>query len=505
MHRSGQGGAGLLLIGGVLAACGGSSAGGTSTGGTSTGGTSTVPAPSTSSASPAASGTPVITDGVPIAQRDPALLTIGYIERLPRIDYVWKSASPTTEGWPAEGQAVTWRAHLINWSSSRLPDVDYSWRLDGVPAANGSFSPAGGETTLDLPWTWARARHELELRVGNSSFEDWMNFQVESYNLLLARALYPETPNGVLDRIRLDHVRVVADGALPLDPQGANVGGSFTPAQARPNLPDRSVDLQWGFPSDLLDPRYAVYTDRSSLKTSNQFYYSGFVQHEIGHARSMIDEYGFEVFHGTNGSRVDITENGQPIAGSRYLPGAPTINNGKAGLLLRETPSKGLMNAQWTFLDRHSAAAWNRIAGRRATAGNYNEPENIGDFLYDLPRENEVTVEDVSGRPLGGANVSVYQSTEPAERGVYAKYYDDQPDIQVRADGEGRARLGTNPFSATGRFVHSDVGYSNITVIVRVEHEGKVGYGFLEAADFNYEYWKGHPDLGRYELRVPLI
>jgi len=34
-------------------------------------------------------------------------------------------------------------------------------------------------------------------------------------------------------------------------------------------------------------------------------------------------------------------------------------------------------------------------------------------------------------------------------------------------------------------------------VIVRVEHEGKVGYGFLEAADFNYEYWKGHTGQDR--------
>lgn len=162
----------------------------------------------------------------------------------------------------------------------------------------------------------------------------------------------------------------------------------------------------------------------------------------------MIDVYGFDVYHGTNGSRVDITENGQPVAGSRYMPGAPII--------------------------------------------------------YDLPRENEVTVEDMSGRPLGGARVSVYQSTQPAESGPYAKHYDDQPDVQATADGEGRARLGHNPFSADGRFVHSDVGYSNITVIVRVEHEGKVGYGFLEAADFNYEYWKGHTDLGRYGLRVSL-
>ena len=163
------------------------------------------------------------------------------------------------------------------------------------------------------------------------------------------------------------------------------------------------------------------------------------------------------------------------------------------------------MNSQWTFLDRHSAGAWNLITGHCATVGNYNEPANIGVYLYDLPRENEVVVQDTSGRPLGGARVSIYQSTRPDESGVYAKYYDDRADIEVRADGEGRARLGQNPFSADGRFVHSDAGHSNVTVIVRVEHEGKVGYGFLEAADFNFEYWRGHTDLGHYELRVPLI
>jgi len=525
-----------------LGACGGSGGGGGAA----------VPAPAPSSSGTPAPGSAVITDGVAIGQTAPALLTIGWVERLPRIDYVWNSAAPATEGWPVEGQTVIWRAHLRNWSSSPLANVDYSWLLDGDTIATGTLTlNAGRETTLDLPWTWTRARHELELRVdagnrytvprgprnrlriytdalslgvyverslydyfrahqhelriGNSSFEDWMQFQLEAYNLLLARAVYPETPDGVRDRIRLDQITIVADGALPLDPEGANVGGAFDPAQARPNLPDRSVDLQWGFPSTHLDPRFQVYTDRTSLQTNNQFYYSGFVQHEIGHARYLIDVYGFQVFHGTNGSRVDITENGQPIAGSAYMRGQQTINNGKAGLMLHDTPNRGLMNAQWTFLDRHSAGAWNRIAGHRATVGNYNEPGNIGVYLYDLPRENELVVQDGSGRPLGGARVAIYQSTQPDESGVYAKYYDDRPDIEVRADGEGRVRLGQNPFSADGRFVHSDVGYSNVTVIVRVEHEGRVGYGFLEAADFNYEYWSGHTDLGHYELRVALI
>jgi hypothetical protein len=535
-----------VLLGLSLGACGGS--GGSA--GSGVGAPAPSPAP-TASGTPAP-GTPVITDGVAIGQTAPAILTIGYIERLPRMDYVWNSGSPATEGWPAEGQPVTWRAHLRNWSSSPVGSVDYAWALDAAPLAAGTISlPAGAEMTLDLPWSWTRARHELELhvdsanrysvpggprnrlrvytdalslgvyversfydyfrehqhelRVGNSCFEDWMNFQVEAYNLLLARAIYPETPDGVHDRIRLDEVTIVGDGTLPLDPEAASVGGSFSPEQARPNLRDRSVDLQWGFPSAVLDSSPEVYNDHTSLSTANQFYYSGFVQHELGHARYLIDVYGFQVYHGTNGSRVDITENGQAIAGTAYMPGQPTVYNGKAGLLLHDTPIKGLMNAQWTFLDRHSAGAWNRIAGQRARLGNYNEPENIGAYLYDLPQENELAVEDSSGQPLSGAAVSVYQSTQPDEPGVYAKYYDDHPDIQLRADAAGRVLLGHNPFSADGRFVHSDVGYSNVTIIVRVEHEGKVGYGFLEAADFNYQYWQGHTDLGHYELRVPLI
>jgi hypothetical protein len=44
----------------------------------------------------------------------------------------------------------------------------------------------------------------------------------------------------------------------------------------------------------------------------------------------------------------------------------------------------------------------------------------------------------------------------------------------------------------------------NGTAILRVEHDGRVGYGFIESSDFNLEYWRGHRDQGRYELRVQL-
>jgi hypothetical protein len=63
--------------------------------------------------------------------------------------------------------------------------------------------------------------------------------------------------------------------------------------------------------------------------------------------------------------------------------------------------------------------------------------------------------------------------------------------------------LGRCPFSSRGVIVH-DYGFSNGVAIVRVEQGDKVGYGFIECTDFNMEYWRGHVEVGRYELRVRL-
>lgn len=51
----------------------------------------------------------------------------------------------------------------------------------------------------------------------------------------------------------------------------------------------------------------------------------------------------------------------------------------------------------------------NLIAGHRATVGNFNEPENLGVYLNDLPAKNRLTLQDQSGHPLPGANVTVYR------------------------------------------------------------------------------------------------
>lgn len=471
---------------------------------------------------------------------------VAFVQRLPSLDWVWDAQDPTREGWPVPGSQVVWRAHVVNRSDHPRAAVAYRWLLDGAETAAGTVDlPALGEAVVDLPWSWTFDRHLLafevapdagtddwpendrlevftdalsvgfwverslyehfaahqaDLGVGSNSFEDWAQRQIRAYNDMFAAAVYPETPDGVLDRLRLDEITVVEDGALPLVPVD---DPGFEPAQTVPDFDDRTVDLEWGFPASALP----VYQDTHTVSTDNQFYYSGFVQHEMGHARYLVDVYGLDVYQGTAGDTISILEGGVPVAGSRYLPGTRVIFNGDPGLQLYRS-QQGLMHNDWTYVDRHSAGALNRIAGQRATRGNFNEPENLGVYLEDLPAENRLTVEATDGTPLAGAHVSVYRS-EPGPAldglgGVYRKHFDDIPDMERTADGQGRVLLGRDPFSG-GDGVVIDIPFTNGTVIVRVEHEGRVGYGFLDVTTFNQAYWRGETELADHVLRVTLL
>ncbi len=237
-------------------------------------------------------------------------LTIGYIMRLPKIDYVWGSPHPETEGWPAEGQNIIWEAKVKNWSNQDL-NVQYRWLMDSVVVDTGTvYIPSDSIISIDYPWNWTFQRHKLlididpynlineeeegnnslmiytnaigagfyveqsvynyfhqyqkELGVHSNCWEDWANRHVRRWNLMLDTAYYPESPQGVYDRIRIDEIVVVPDSALPL------AGGLATNT---PNLNDRTVDLQWGFPIALLEGTF--YSNHNSTSDSNPFYFEG--------------------------------------------------------------------------------------------------------------------------------------------------------------------------------------------------------------------------------------
>ena len=453
-------------------------------------------------------------------------LSVAWIARLPRIDYVWNSANPTVEGWPAAGSTVTWVANVRWLGSEPRRGVSYCWTIDGVAVRKGTldFGPES-LVTAELPWTWTFVRHEIGFEIDNmrlvaeteernnrlvvysnalgvgiyvertywttvspkfksagigvTTFDDWIQKQVRRFNEIAANAFYPETPNGVLDRWRVDAIHVVEDGALPLAPPlaeardwGADPGGYGT---LYPNVLDHTVDMQWGFPATTAGfwPEYTPWI----LMMGNSYV------HEWSHARTMIDTYAW-----------DLT----PSADFVNLDPAPPVES----YAYYNTPEQGLMHFDWGHVDRFTAVAMNRMAGRRALRGNYNEPWDLGWFLNDFAEQNRVRLVRGDGTPIRNSQVLLYRSTAEDvdwKNGKgYGMVFNNTPAQTLTTDSEGRILVGKNPF-ADGR-IYAFVEKANGICILRIQDGATRRWAYLDSLQFNLAYWRGQTQLADIEV-----
>ena len=454
-------------------------------------------------------------------------LTVGWISRTPELEYVWNSSQPRIDGWPKAGDPVTWRAHVRNFSD-RAETIAYVWRLNGRELTRGTANLAPNAYTpieLRRAWSFTRQRlsisidtanavseesetnnelevftdalavgywieqslydhhraKQLELGVGSTSFENWAQRHIELFNDMAAMAVYPETPHGVVDRLRVQKIVIVPDGALPLvRPANFEAMDGEPNARTHPDLTDRTVDLQWGFPSSTLP----LYADTKTVSLDNRFYMSPVILHELGHARYLTDVYSFDVVNDAAlAKRIDV----------------PGLSSSRGTIYT--SPEQGLMNDDFTFIDRYSAIALNRKAGERARVGHYNDPEDVGSFLNDLPSQNRLTIRDRNGTLLTNAAVEIYQSNLGASDDWYATHYDATPDLLLTTDANGQVLVGRSPFAADGTVVNYWRG-SNVVAIVAVEKDGVRQFGYLESRLFNLAYWRGDTAFADHDLVV---
>lgn len=461
-------------------------------------------------------------------------LTVQYIQRQPLLNWVENSANPTREGWPAIGQSVTWRGFIKNFSSLARSNVRYEWRWDNTLVKSGTFNiAANGVATVTYPRNWDFSRHNLRLAIDTTNlvseneeqnnsltvvsnainvgfwveqgtydhfknhqrdlvgakstcFENWAQRQITRANALFQAAVTPDTPSGVLDRLRLDKIVIVPNGALPLN------GGLAT---NHPDVNDHTVDLEWGFPASIIADRYG---DLTTVNDDNPFYNEPSLLHELGHARYLLDNYSLNVHENVEGTlrdHIPHTEGGGRVVGTPYLP---MIN----GDVVYYTHQTGLMDTDYSRVDTYSAMALNLIAGRRAVQGNSNAPGNFAAFRHDLPSENRITLlDDATGAPLAGAVVRIYRagSTNPPE--LYAKQFSTSVAMTLTANANGQILVGRNPFTGgpTIELEESQV------MLLRVSHQNRVRYTFMESTDFNMEVWRGHSSLGLHTLRVAFL
>jgi hypothetical protein len=331
-------------------------------------------------------------------------------------------------------------------------------------------------------------QHQIELGIGSNSWPDWIQRQMRRQNELYASAIWPISPQGVLDRVRIDKIVVVPDGALPLH------GGIATNT---PDLWDRTVDLMWGFQSIQLPPNSNFYADHTTAFENNPFYIEQSLIHELGHARYLIDSYGFDVHntaHHGGHDAVQIWEGDVYVGGSSYMPYLAWDE------VLHYNSNGGVMSGPYGFQwSPYEAGALNRIAGQRAVCGNYNAPCNIGVYLQDLPQNNHVRFVDQSGQPRINASVRVYRAE--AGPGWYGKTFDNTYDAEYVTDADGYAHLPQNPFTSGGAIQHT-YGLANSDIILRIAHGNQVWYRFVEAADFNMQYWQGNTQNAYYTIQL---
>jgi len=231
--------------------------------------------------------------------------------------------------------------------------------------------------------------------------------------------------------------------------------------------------------------------------------------HELLHARYLIDNYGFDVYHGTNNSRIEIVEDGTSIVDS-YFSKVPTIVNGVSGFNVYRSKEDDIMGAISQATQRRigelSAAILNHLKGQRPTSANWNAANDISKHLNLIPQINRIRFRDQSGQVLVGCSVKVFQASRPQDTQVsaYGKVFDNEPDLELLTDAAGYAVAGPELFAGTQGGVIHHLDYSNAVIIVRVEHEGKIGFVPIQVSDFVIEYLKGNANEASYEYRVLL-
>jgi hypothetical protein len=406
--------------------------------------------------------------------------------------------------------------------------VPYAWTIDGESVLRGVADLVPGRTEILLPWPWRRTRHQIgfaisppralgeattaddQLAISSDAlslrlfverglydwllederpgFERLMQGHVELWNAMLARAVHPTSPQGVLDRLRVDDVLIVPDDQRT--PRGVEW------VQA---------DFNWSFRTISSDDRF-LHKGASPRVVADQT----IVLHELLHQRGLIDLYDYRVIHrldqGEEEGRVNIEENGRRVVGTFLMP---AIGQGPIGIFVFNSPYNGLMGTQYRAsanLTEHSAWGLNLWAGRRTP----KREDQWGNAINDLsgvvqprsyvaltPANTELSFVDQNGARIESAQVDVFLDHS---RFSYVRTYRPGPDRTLAMDAHGIAVL---PGEALDRIAPRALGPPKAQVIILgIRTPAARGFAFLPVYELNMLYFRGQQE--RAALQVPV-
>jgi hypothetical protein len=422
--------------------------------------------------------------------------SVGWIERLPRIPLDGRGG-----GLPERGSPVEYRARVKNLGTRNAPRVPVRWLVDGRTAEDswleglerfeegtsslrlvedgasrevrlvvdpGDATPEASEGNNEVTIRsdalrvgfWVETpvldhfhRVQASFRDGANGWEDWAQRQMRRWNRMLADA-------GVADRVALDLVVEVEEGALPV--------ADGLPDRD-PDAGDLTVDLQRGFPATMLEgDRWRRTGER---RDDNPLWFDGDLLVALSRARYLADLRRLSV-------RADEVE----LEGAALPPAeGGFVHRSRSGRMTAGEPAAGY--------GPHEAWALRRVAGRRARGGNHGSPPESGEYLADLPESCAVRVLAADGKPLPGARVRAWRRA-PGEDGREVFGGDTVRDGETDASGVlDLSPGGVDPFFDGRREGPLDPGRG--VLLLEIRGGGRSAWRFLEVVPFNLAFAAG--------------
>jgi len=398
-----------------------------------------------------------------------------------------------TQRWPALGDPVTYTATVRNRGTNAWAGtLTGAWTVDGVPAGSTPQALAlapNATAVFAFVHPWDGASHAIGF---SFDLDD-----ARSGNNALAIDTRSVAFMSFIDRTRLEDFREETAGYPQpqtddfidwLNDHLARFNELFAEAGSGKRVHYDVLEVIDDYADDPVVEQadFAIFPFRyraaeGSLRLSGYYDPSedrdyGLL-HECGHQLGLIDIYQ------NNMSAEQNLVNGEPYWSAECL-----------------------MNGCSHFLSQHSANAMNHWLD---SAHGY-----FGQYLYCLPEFVKLHFTGITGGPLAGATVTVYQKVE---RPGLGSVITDQVKAQGVTDENGEWVLPNVPIDPAlvpptyaGDELHANpFGYihvvgTNALMLLKVEREGFVDYAWLDLLEVNNAYWAGETGTATIEREVAL-
>ena len=411
---------------------------------------------------------------------------------------------------PAEGDEVTFTAHVRNNGFVPAPGTNYRLYIDDKVVAKGTIKAldVGEEQSIPYKWIYKEGRHTISCEVdpddtiaeiceinnrltdptygigltirtwdednykgfrstpnlwGSYSFEDWCQAHIQEWRKGFREAIYPATPEGVLQGIRFDGIYTsLEDPAIPELRQALR--DSIT-RFGREYVPDpkswlESESCSWRIRWRLEDiPNYAKTIDRGLI-------------HELCHQCGIIDLYQIgmhlkgNLVTDPNGHFSWATEG----CYNQFCDLMAVYGENPDAL-----PQRGLFR-------EHTAAAFNSEIGKPRWG--------FGLYLFDVPEHNVLKILDNRGDPIPNARIKLYQ--QEINKRVVGKI----PPKLGRTDANGEWDMGHSPIDK----IH--VVATNAVMLFEIQAYDQWEHHCLVITELNVAYWRGERERHVYTMET---